>query len=169
MMTRPALRIAGLLAALVAANTGRADATTLTDSQIFGQFNAVIFNNFNATSEVEGRTVVGGNLTGGTNFEIHSGLAASSFGALSVYGSVTDSGTLNIDNGAGIAIAGNNSATFSMNSGGSAYIGGVNSGTLTINGGMGNLSVIGANSGALSLASGGSVYVGNGNTEAHCR
>jgi choice-of-anchor A domain-containing protein len=158
-----ALRITGLIATLLTLAAGPANAT-LTDSQIFTQFNAVIFNNFSATSEVEGRTVVGGNVTSGTNFEIHTGLNASSFGALTVYGSVTDSGTLNIDNGGSVAIAGSNSASFNLNGGGSAYIGGSNSGTLTVSGGSANLSVIGANSGALSLASGGSVYVGNGNT-----
>ena len=163
-MNHIALRIAGLVAALIAVHTGRAGATTLTDSQIFGQFNAVIFNNFSASSEIEGRTVVGGNVTGGTNFEIRSGLATSSFGALTVYGAITDSGTLNVDNGGNIAVAGNNNATFSLNSGGSAYIGGTNSNALTVSGGTGSLSVIGANSGALSLSSGGSVYVGNGNT-----
>jgi choice-of-anchor A domain-containing protein len=162
-MNRVTLRLAGLLAALVALTAGRAGATTLTDSQIFGQFNAVIFDNFSANSEVEGRTVVGGNLTGGANFEIHTGLDASSFGALTVYGDVTVSGSLNVDNGGSVAIAGSNSANFNLNTGGSAYVGGNNSGALTVNGGTGSVSVIGANSGALSLASGGTVYVGNGN------
>jgi choice-of-anchor A domain-containing protein len=160
-MNHVTLRLAGLLAALVALTAGRASATTLTDSQIFGQFNAVIFDNFSASSEVEGRTVVGGNVTGGSNFEIHTGLEASTFGALTVYGNVTDSGSLNIDNGGSVTIAGSNSASFNLNTGGSAYVGGNNSGTLT--GGSGSLGVIGTNSGALSLANGGSVYVGNGN------
>jgi hypothetical protein len=82
---RTVFRIVGLLAAWVAMTPGLAAATTLTDSQIFSQFNAVIFDNFSANSEVEGRTVVGGNVTSGTNFTIKSGLNASSFGALSVY------------------------------------------------------------------------------------
>jgi len=152
----------GALAVLAAQPAG---ATTLTNSQIFSQFNAVIFGNFSASSEVEGRTVIGGNLTDGTNFEIHGGLAASAFGALSVYGSVNDSGaSLNVDNGGAIAIAGTNNANFNLNTGGSAYVGGNNSGAMTVNGGAANLAVIGANSGALSLASGGSVYVGSGNT-----
>lgn len=155
--------MACLLAGLAALTTGQADATTLTDSQIFSQFNAVIFGNFSAGSEVEGRTVVGGNVTAGSNFEIDTGLAASSFGALSVYGNVTDAGArLNVNNGA-IAIAGSNNANFNLNGGGSAFVGGANSGTLTVNGGSASLNVIGANSGALSLSSGGSVYVGGGN------
>jgi choice-of-anchor A domain-containing protein len=160
-MNRVTLHLSGLLFALVALSTGRAGATTLTDSQIFGQFNAVIFGNFSASSEVEGRTVVGGNLTGGSNFEIHTGLAASSYGALTVYGNVTVSGSLNIDNGGSVAIGGNNSANFTS---GSAYIGGNNSGNLAVTGGSGSLNVMGSNSGGLSLANGGSVYVGNGNT-----
>ena len=163
-MTRTALHVVGSLAAVLALTTGQAAATPLTNSQIFSQFNAVIFNNFSANSEVEGRTVVGGNFTGGSNFQTRTGLTASAFGALSVYGNVTGSGSLNIDNGGSIALAGSNNASFNLNSGGSAFIGGSNGGAVTVNGGSGSLSVIGANSGALSLASGGSVYVGNGNT-----
>jgi choice-of-anchor A domain-containing protein len=163
-MNHIGLRIAGLLAVLVAVTAERAGATTLTDSQIFNQFNAVIFNSDGASSEVQGRTVVGGNLTGGTNFEISTGLNTSSFGALSVYGAVTDTGTLNIDNGGSVTIGGSNGASINLNTGGSAYIGGNNAGTLTVAGGTGNLSVIGTNNGALSLSSGGTVYVGNGNT-----
>ena len=161
---RTIFRIAGLLAAWVAVTTGQATATTLTNSQIFSQFNAVIFDNFSASSEVEGRTVVGGDVTGGTSFTIKSGLNASSFGALSVYGSVTDSGTLNVDNGGSVAIAGSNDASFNLNTGGSAYIGGSNSGNVAVSGGAGSLAVVGTNNGTLSLSSGGSVYVGNGNT-----
>jgi hypothetical protein len=102
-MNRIVFRIAGLLTALLTLTAGRAGATTLTDSQIFSQFNAVIFNNFGASSEIEGRTVVGGDVTGGSDFEIHSGSAASSFGALSVYGNVTASGaSFNIDNGGNV-------------------------------------------------------------------
>jgi choice-of-anchor A domain-containing protein len=165
-MIRAALRISGLLAVLAALTAGRADAAVLTDNQIFTQFNAVIFGNFSSTSEVEGRTVVGGNLTSGTNFEIDNGLAASSFGALSVYGSVIAGGaTFAVDQGS-VAIAGSNNASFDLNAGGSAYVGGSNSGSLQVNGGTGSISVIGANSGALSLASGGSVFVGNGNSGA---
>jgi choice-of-anchor A domain-containing protein len=142
-------RIAGLLAAWVAVTTGRAAATTLTDSQIFSQFNAVIFDNFSASSEVEGRTVVGGNVTSGSNFTIKSGLVTSSFGALSVYGSVTDAGTLNIDNGGSVAIAGSNSATLNLNGGVSAYVGGTNSGNVAVSGGTGSLVIIGSNNGTL--------------------
>ena len=160
---RIAFRIAGLLAAWVAVTPGRATATTLTNSQIFSQFNAVIFDNFSANSEVEGRVVVGGNVTSGSSFTIKSGLNASSFGALSVYGSVTDSGPINVDNGCSVAIAGSNSATFNLNGGGSAYVGGTSNGTLKAADSSSNLTVIGTNNGGLSLANGGSVYVGNGN------
>jgi choice-of-anchor A domain-containing protein len=154
-----------LFGAVAALAAEPAAATTLTDSQIFSQFNAVIFGNFSASSEVEGRTVVGGNVTSGTNFEIHTGLSASTFGALSVYGNVNDSGgSINVDNGGAIAIAGSNNANFNMNSGGSAYVGANNSGSLAVTGGAAGLNIIGANSGSLSLSNGGSVYVGNGNS-----
>jgi hypothetical protein len=68
--------------------------------------------------------VVGGNVTDGSNFEIHRGSAASSFGTLSVYGNVTASGaSFNIDNDGNVAIAGTNSANFNLNTGGFVYVG----------------------------------------------
>jgi choice-of-anchor A domain-containing protein len=156
-MTQIAPRLVGLLLAMVVLTTGRAGATTLTDNQIFNRFNAVIFTNFSSSSDVQGRTVVGGNInSGGTKFEINSGLAASSFGALTVYGSVSGS-TFQANNGGGIAIAGSNSANFNLN-GGSATIGGSNSGNMSA---TGSLTVAGANSGTVSLTNGGSVYLGS--------
>jgi choice-of-anchor A domain-containing protein len=162
-MNRIALPIAGSLVALITLTTGRADATTLSDSQIFSQFNAVIFSNFSSTSDVEGRTAVGGNLVGGTTFDLNpAGVAASSFSALNVYGGATSGGNVNIDNGGGLAIAGSNNVSFNLNGGGSAYVGGSNSGNLTLASGSGAVTVGGANSGTLQLNSGGSVYVGSG-------
>jgi choice-of-anchor A domain-containing protein len=154
------LCVLGLVAAGVSGTAGCADAVPLTDSQIFSQFNAVIFGNMTTSSEVEGRTVVGGNLSvsNSVNFEIAGGLAASSYGALSVYGNVYAGGaTLNIDNG-GVTIAGTNNASLGLNNGGAAYIGGANTGNVSVSG-SGSIGIIGTNTGTLSVSSG-SVYVG---------
>jgi len=52
-----------LLASLAGLAAGTAHAGPLSDNAIFGDFNDVIFSNLTTSSEVEGRTVVGGNLT----------------------------------------------------------------------------------------------------------
>jgi choice-of-anchor A domain-containing protein len=154
-------RIVGLIAPLVVASIGTAQAVALSTSGIFGQFNAVVFGNFSSTSDVEGRTVVGGNLTGGATFNLNpAGVAASSFSALTVYGNATSGGNFNIDNTGGVTIAGSNNVSFNLNGGGSAYVGGANTGNLSLSNGSGNLTVVGANTATLQLSSGGSVYVG---------
>lgn len=153
-------KIAGFLVPL-ALGAGTAQAGALSTSNIFSQFNAVVFGSFSSTSDVEGRAVVGGNLTGGATFNLNpAGVAASSFSALTVYGSSTSRGNFNINNGGGVTIAGSNSASFAMNGGGSAYVGGANSGNLSLSNSPGALYVVGANTGTLQLPSGGSVYVG---------
>ncbi len=145
---------------MTAMAVGAAQATTLTTANIFSQFDAVIFGNFSTSSEIEGRTVVGGNLIGGTTFNMNpASAAASSFAALSVYGNATAGGSENINNGGGFAIAGTSNVSFNLNGGGSAYVGGSNSGNLNFSGAA-NITVGGANSGTLNLNSGGSVYTG---------
>lgn len=139
-----------------------AQAGTMSVSDIFSQFNAVVFKSFNTTSDVAGRTVIGGNLIGSNSSTFYinpQGEAASSFGALSVYGSVTSTATYNVNNGGSVNIHGSNRAGFSFNNGGTAYIGGSNSGNLTLMNGAGSLTIGKANSGTLQVA-GGSVYLG---------
>lgn len=160
MHARP-LKILGLIAPMFAMGAGGAYTGALTTADIFSQFNAVIFGNFSTSSDVEGRTIVGGNLTGGATFDLNPvGAAASAYSALSVYGSATSAGSYNVNNAGGIAIAGSNAASFNLNGGGSAYVGGANSGSLTLQNGIGSLAVVGSNSGTLQLGSGGTVYVG---------
>ncbi len=114
-------------------STGAVHAAPLTPSvltglQILQQFNLVDFTNFSTNSDVEGRAVIGGDLTSSnssTFFNNQPGgsgnqnAPASTFQALTVYGNVT------------------NAININMNSGGSAYIGGsVNSGAhFNFNGG----------------------------------
>jgi hypothetical protein len=95
-------RIVGPLAFLVMLTSGTAHVGTLSNSAIFGQFNAVIFGNFSSSSDVEGHTVVGGDLTGGPTFDINpAGAAASSFSALTVYGNATTGKNFNINKAGG--------------------------------------------------------------------
>jgi choice-of-anchor A domain-containing protein len=151
----------GFTVAAISLATGAAQAGPLSAGAIFSEFNDVIFGNLTTSSEVEGRTVVGGNLTvnNSVNFEIKSGLSpAPGFGALSVYGNVSGSNaTLNINN-EGVAIGGSNNAGLGMNGAGTAYIGSTNSGSIT--GAAGSVTVVGANSANSIAISGGSVYLG---------
>ena len=137
-----------------------ARAQTLTAAQILQQFNAVIFGSFASSSDVEGRTVVGGALTGGATFYNNpsSSEAASTFAALSVYGSTSGS-TINIDDGGGVTVAGLNSATISLNGGSSVFIGGANSGNLTVNGGTASIGINGNNSATITANGGGTISI----------
>jgi choice-of-anchor A domain-containing protein len=166
-MNSTALRIAALLAPLGAMAATPAHAGTVSVSDIFNQFNAVVFGNFSSKADVEGRTVVGGNLIGGASFDINpASIAASSFSGLTVYGSATVSGNYNVNNGGGVTIAGSNTVSFNLNGGGSAYVGGDNSGKLSLSNGSGSLTIGGANSGTLQIGQGGSVFVGAANSGA---
>ena len=152
---------AALLATLAVISGAPARAGTLSAGDMFSQFNAVIFGDFTSTSDVEGRTVIGGNLTGGATFNLNpAAAAASSYSALTVYGSATSAGNYNIDAAGSVAVAGNNNASFNLNGGGSAYVGGTNSGNLTTSNAPASITVVGANAGNLQLNSGGTVYVG---------
>jgi choice-of-anchor A domain-containing protein len=159
-MTRPRLRLALICAALLVLTVSTAQAGTLSNSDIFGQFNAVVFGNFTSNADVEGRTVVGGNLTGGATFELNpAGAAASSFSALTVYGSSTSGNSFNIDNASGLTILGTNNSTITMAEGGSVYIGGANSGAITTNGGPAAIAINGSNNAGLTLNGGGTIAV----------
>lgn len=136
-------------------------ATTLTTAQIFSQFNAVVFGSFVTAADVEGRTVVGGDMTGGGSFNIAPGsAAASSYGALTVYGNETGAGTYNVNNGGGATILGTNAGSFTLNRGGSFYVGSASSGRLDTSSGSGSVTVGGANSGSIIAGAGSSVFVG---------
>jgi choice-of-anchor A domain-containing protein len=139
---------------------GVAHAQTLTATQILRQFNAVIFGNFSSSADVEGRTVIGGNLSGQGTFYINPGSEASStFAALSVYGASNGGLTLNVDNGGGVAVAGLNNATMSLNGGSSVYIGGANSGNVTVNSGTASIGINGNNTATLTANGGGTIKI----------
>jgi choice-of-anchor A domain-containing protein len=92
---------------------------------ILRQFNVVTIGDFATNSDVEGRTVVGGNLTAGATFHNNPGAAqASAFRALTVYGSTTTGQPLNVNNGGGVTIAGSAGGIINLNGGGGRSIGG---------------------------------------------
>lgn len=137
-----------------------AGAQALSADQILQQFNAVIFGNLTTSADIEGRTVIGGNMTGGNTFALNPvSEAASSFSALTVYGNVTGTGTYDVDNASGLTVAGTNAGNFQLNSGGSVYIGGANTGNLTTTGGSASVSINGNNSGYLTVNGGGTVRI----------
>lgn len=119
-----AIALTGLLQAT-------AVAAPLTAGEVLSQFNAVIFGNLNSNSEIEGRTLVGGNLNGTGSTYATRTLPASGYAALSVGGNVTASGFVNVNGGGNAAIAGN-VKNLNMN-GGTAYIGGNLTGTVNGN------------------------------------
>jgi choice-of-anchor A domain-containing protein len=148
--------LAGLTAGLVMAGEARA-ATTAYD--LLDQFNAIVFGDFANNADVEGRTIVGGNLTGGASFYIKPSAqeGATSLAALNVYGNATAAKTYNLSNAGAAFIAGGNSASFNMNGGGSLTVGGNNAGNANMNGG--NLYLGGNSSGSVNLNGGAHAYM----------
>jgi choice-of-anchor A domain-containing protein len=96
---------------------GQARAGALSASDILGQFNAVVTNDFTSSSDVEGRLVVGGNMTGGATFYNNPfPIIKSDYGAVNVYGSVAP-GNYNVNNSGNVNVAGTNSGRFNLNGG----------------------------------------------------
>jgi choice-of-anchor A domain-containing protein len=101
-----------------------ARAAPLTATDVLTQFNAVITGNFASTADVEGRTLVGGNVTRGATFFGKPGDASpSSASGLTVFGDVTSSGSMSVNNGGGATIGGTSSAIINANGGGTVTTG----------------------------------------------
>jgi choice-of-anchor A domain-containing protein len=108
-------RILALLASTMSASAWA-------DSQPLGlaamsDYNLIVLGDLNSSSEVEGRTFVGGNLTGNSsNYEISSSVPAVTGGVpgLTVVGNVTG-GTKNLNNGSGAIVGGNVTSGFNLN------------------------------------------------------
>ena len=129
---------------LIAAATllaGSAHAASLTAAQVLQQFNVVALDGFQTSSHVDGRSYVGGNLSGnGAVLSMHPNqLPASSYAGLTVAGSVsgvqvTDGGVYvggNISNSTvnkGQSVIEGNSSNTSYNGNGVFYVGGAVSG-----------------------------------------
>lgn len=108
-------RIAALLAATVLA-VAPAYADTPSGISALSEWNLVVLGDLVSSSEVEGRTFVGGNLSGtSSNYNISS-VAGSNYGVagLTVVGNV-EGGIKNINNGAGAVIGGNVTSGLNLN------------------------------------------------------
>ncbi|ROO27400.1 glycosyltransferase family 1 [Salinisphaera orenii MK-B5] len=111
------------------ATAGGASAAPITGDALMQQFNLIVLGDLDSTSEVEGRTYVGGNLGGSssTYYTRGSQAPASSYDAVTVGGNITG-GYKNINGGGNVAVGGN---VENMNlNGGSARIGGTVTGNV---------------------------------------
>lgn len=107
--------MAGLTVALALTAAGPASATTVIQGMdALHEWNLVVLGDLKSSSEVEGRTFVGGNLSGtSSNYQIRTPAAsAAKTPALTVVGDVTG-GTKNLTGGA--TVGGNVSSGFSLN------------------------------------------------------
>ncbi len=128
-MTRLAVLTAAALTVGATITTG-ASAAPLTTAEILSQFNLVTFGNVTGTSQVEGRSLIGGNLTSSWMVFNQSpkSAAPSAYAALTVGGSIK--GGAHVNNGGNAVVAGNVD-TLNMNGKGTATVGG----TGTVQGG----------------------------------
>lgn len=112
-----------ILSALVLATiaTGT-QAAPLTNQQIFEQFNLVVFNNSNSSSHVDGRSFIGGNLSGGDYVQHPDAVAPSNYTGLTILGNA--SGNIHV-NGLGAVVAGN-ASNLTVNTGNAVVFGNVN-------------------------------------------
>jgi len=81
------------------------------------EYNLIVFDDLTSNSEVEGKTVVMGDLNGSaSNYGTHLPSASTSGSSLIIGGD--NNSTLNINNGHGVAIGGDNNGTINLNGGG---------------------------------------------------
>lgn len=93
-----------------------AQADTPSGINALSEWNLIVLGNLSSSSEVEGRTFVGGNLTGNSSNYNTAPVAASSNAqpGLTVVGNV-NGGTKNLNNGSGAIIGGNVNSGFNLN------------------------------------------------------
>jgi choice-of-anchor A domain-containing protein len=124
--------------------------------QVLREYNLHVLGSMTSTSSVEGRTFVGGSLSGGSDYYKHSGAklpppSATNAPGLTVVGSVSDS--KNLHNGSGALIGGSVSGNWNLNGsapqnitiGGSAVgINGSNGSSITVGGAGAHINANGA-------------------------
>lgn len=92
-----------------------AQSNTITGIDALREWNLVVLGNLESSSEVEGRTFVGGNLSGNSsNYGIRATTSPNGQPGLTVVGNVTGSHK-NLNNGSGAVIGGNVSSGFNLN------------------------------------------------------
>ena len=142
------------LGALASASPALADANV--GLQVMREYNLVVLGDLTSSSEVEGRTFVGGNLSGGSsNYYIKGNKApASTAPGLTVVGSVSG-GTKQLNNSSGALIGGSMSSGLNLNgSNQTVTIGGAAS---NINGSSGSTVKIGGAAGGNMNSNGGTI------------
>jgi choice-of-anchor A domain-containing protein len=85
---------------------------------LFGGYNVVVRNNVNSTSEVDGSALIGGNLSGASNYAVQ-GVTALNGAGLSVGGTISN-GPISINNGGNLRFGGAVNTIVNRNGGGSA-------------------------------------------------
>jgi choice-of-anchor A domain-containing protein len=111
-------KIIFLAATAVASLSVAAEAAPVAGTNALREWNLVVLGDLRSSSEVEGRTFVGGNLTGNSsNYQIKAPAASpSGQPGLTVVGNVTG-GTKNLNNGSGAIVGGNVESGFNLNGG----------------------------------------------------
>lgn len=99
--------LGAVMASMVAVS---AHATVLSD------WNLVVRNDINLTSEVDGSALVGGNVIGTGNFAVHFPTAPNGDG-LSLAGNITAGSTISVNSGGNFRLAGTNGGTVNVNGG----------------------------------------------------
>ncbi len=87
---------------------------------LLSEWNLIVKNNVTTSSEVDGSTLIGGNLIGTSNYSIHS-VTASNGDGLAVGGNIV-SGDIHINNGGNLRLGGSNSGTVLLNGGGTTIV-----------------------------------------------
>jgi choice-of-anchor A domain-containing protein len=104
------------MAAVLAASPVLADSSMIAGTDVLKTWNLVVLGDLTSSSEVEGRTFVGGDLNGNSsNYQIQP-IAASSTGTpgLTVVGDV-NGGSKNLNNGSGAVVGGNVNSGLNLN------------------------------------------------------
>lgn len=103
------------LAATALVAPALAQSSTITGIDALREWNLVVLGNLDSSSEVEGRTFVGGNLTGNSsNYGIRATTSANGQPGLTVVGNV-NGGHKNLNNGSGAVVGGNVTSGFNLN------------------------------------------------------
>ena len=93
-------------------------AATTATADVFQDWNLVVRNDLNITSEIDGSTMVGGNISGTSNYAVQAVTAASGEG-LVVGGNIAAGTNVQINNAGNLRIAGSVNGTANLNGGGS--------------------------------------------------
>ncbi|MCE0494836.1 collagen-binding domain-containing protein [Vibrio salinus] len=94
--------------------------TVASPIKLIRNYNLIVFDNLNSTSEVEGKTFVGGNLGGSaSNYGTKLSTKNKSENALTIGGNLKAGTTVNINNGQNVLVGGHTNGTVNLNGGGS--------------------------------------------------